>query len=274
MAPTPKPLYGVVHVPPLPGTPFHRSGSFPGIVKDVRAQARRMVEGGMDGLLLQTVDRVYSVRDDSDPARVAAMSVLAHEVLGQSPAGFAVGVQIMRHAVSASLAVAKVTGATFVRADALVGGATLTTHGWVEPDSLQIMTYRKAIEAMGVDLIVDVDSMHYRWAGPDETTGGGGEAGGDGRRRCGLRRTPRQGRSPAEGRRRAPSSARCARHSRRFRKPRERRRPAGRDGRRFRQRLPDGPGKPAPSRPRPHPPTGRDRARHRMSRYSIEELEP
>lgn len=105
--PTPKPLYGVVHVPPLPGTPFHRSGSFPGIVKDVRAQARRMVEGGMDGLLLQTVDRVYSVRDDSDPARVAAMSVLAHEVLGQSPAGFAVGVQIMRHAVSASLAVAK-----------------------------------------------------------------------------------------------------------------------------------------------------------------------
>lgn len=171
MAPTPKPLYGVVHVPPLPGTPFHRSGSFPGIVKDVRAQARRMVEGGMDGLLLQTVDRVYSVRDDSDPARVAAMSVLAHEVLGQSPAGFAVGVQIMRHAVSASLAVAKVTGATFVRADALVG-ATLTTHGWVEPDSLQIMTYRKAIEAMGVDLIVDVDSMHYRWAGPDVTTGG------------------------------------------------------------------------------------------------------
>jgi uncharacterized protein len=164
-------LYGVVHVPPLPGTPFHEPGSFPRILQGVLIQAQVMAAGGLDGALIQTVDRVYSTRDETDPARVVAMTLLAQGVLAEAPPGFAVGVQIMRHAVSASLAVAKVVGAAFVRADGLVG-ATMSTHGWVEPDPLQIMTYRRAIDAFDVDLIADVDSMHYRWAGPDETAGG------------------------------------------------------------------------------------------------------
>jgi uncharacterized protein len=168
---SPRILYGVIHVPPLPGTPFHEPGSFPRIHSHVLSQARVMAEGGLDGALIQTVDRVYSVRDETDPARVVAMTLLAQGVLAAAPPEFAVGVQIMRHAVSASLAVAKVVGAAFVRADGLVG-ATMSTHGWVEPDSLQIMSYRRAIDAFDIDLIVDVDSMHYRWAGSAETTGG------------------------------------------------------------------------------------------------------
>ena len=27
-------LYGVIHLPPLPGTPFHRPGSLPGILDE------------------------------------------------------------------------------------------------------------------------------------------------------------------------------------------------------------------------------------------------
>lgn len=168
--PAKKLLYGVVHVPPLPGTPFYESGSFPRILADVVREAQVMADGGLDGVLLQTVDRVYGVEDVADPARVAAMTLCARGVADLGIAGFEIGVQIMRHAVSASLAVAKVVGAHFVRADAIVG-ATLSTHGWVQPDPLQIMTYRRAIEAFDVRLIVDVDSMHYRWAGSGESTG-------------------------------------------------------------------------------------------------------
>jgi membrane complex biogenesis BtpA family protein len=163
-------LYGVIHLPPLPGTPFHRNGSFPDILEQTAGQARLMADGGLDGVLLQTVDRVYSVTDDSDPARVAAMTLCARTVTDLGVAGFELGIQIMRHAVSASLAVAKVAGAKFVRADAIVG-ATLSTHGLVQPDPLTIMTYRRAIDAFDVRLIVDVDSMHYRWPLPGESTG-------------------------------------------------------------------------------------------------------
>jgi predicted TIM-barrel enzyme len=129
-----------------------------------------MADGGLNGALIQTMDRVYSVRDEAEPARVAAMTLLAQGVLAQAQPGFAVGVQIMRHAVSASLAVAKVVGASFVRADGLVG-ATLSTHGWVAPDPLRIMANRRAIDAFDADLIVDIDSMHYRWADSGETAG-------------------------------------------------------------------------------------------------------
>ncbi len=163
-------LYGVVHLPPLPGTPFHVPGSFPGILEQVSEQARLMADGGLDGVLLQTVDRVYSVEDHSDPARIAAMTLCARAVIDLGISGFALGIQIMRHAVSASLAVAKICGAQFVRADAIVG-ATLSTHGLVQPDPLAVMTYRRAIDAFDIRLIADVDSMHYRWPVPGESTG-------------------------------------------------------------------------------------------------------
>ncbi|MFJ8493733.1 BtpA/SgcQ family protein [Streptomyces sp. NPDC094038] len=164
-------LYGVIHLPPLPGTPFHVPGSLPAIVDEAVRAAAALRAGGADGALLQTVDRVYSVDDDADPARIAAMTLCAAQVAAEVGDGFHLGVQIMRHAVRASLAVAKVMGASFVRADALVG-ATLSTHGWVEPDSLRIMEYRRALDAFGIRLVADVDSMHFRWAGQDETTGG------------------------------------------------------------------------------------------------------
>ncbi|WP_078901117.1 BtpA/SgcQ family protein [Actinacidiphila yeochonensis] len=164
-------LYGVVHLPPLPGTPFHVPGSLAAAVDDAVRDAEALCEGGADGVLLQTVDRVYSVEDEADPARTAAMTLCASRVADATADGFELGVQIMRHAVRASLAVAKVVGASFVRADAIVG-ATLSTHGWVRPDPLEIMAYRRAIDAFDVRLIADVDSMHFRWAGEGETTGG------------------------------------------------------------------------------------------------------
>ncbi|MFE4857460.1 BtpA/SgcQ family protein [Streptomyces sp. NPDC056670] len=164
-------LYGVIHLPPMPGTPFHTAGSLSAAVDDAVRDAEALREGGADGALLQTVDRVYSTGDESDPARVAAMTKYVMRVADAVGTGFDIGVQIMRHAVSASLAVAKVADAAFVRADAVVG-ATLSTHGRVEPDPLRIMAYRRALDAFGVELIADVDSMHYRWEDGTETAGG------------------------------------------------------------------------------------------------------
>jgi uncharacterized protein len=165
-----KTLYGVIHLPPLPGTPFY-AGSMASILDGAVRAAGVLREGGADGALIQTVDRVYSVTDEADPARVAAVTLCVSRIGGVTGPGFDVGVQIMRHAVRASLAVAKVAGASFIRADALVG-ATLSTHGWVHPDPLQIMTYRRALDAFDVRLVADIDSMHFRWEGDRETTGG------------------------------------------------------------------------------------------------------
>ncbi|MCF3120527.1 hypothetical protein IPZ68_12570 [Streptomyces arenae] len=155
---------GVVHVDPLPGTPFHEAGSFQRILDDAVASAVALHEGGAHGALLQTVDRVYTTRDESDPARIAAMSLIAGAAREACGEGFRIGVQLMRHATKASLAVAKVCGGDFVRATAIVG-ATVSTHGLVQADPLDVMEYRKKIDAWDVQIIADVDSMHFQWLG-------------------------------------------------------------------------------------------------------------
>lgn len=164
-----KAVLGMVHLQPLPGTPFHRDGEFPRILETAVASARALHDGGADGCLVQTVDRVYTTADESDPARTAAMALVVQAIARATGEDFRIGVQLMRNALRASLAVAKVAGGSFIRAGALVG-ATLGTHGLVQADPLAVMEYRRKIDAMDVRVIAEVDSMHFNWFGGEKTT--------------------------------------------------------------------------------------------------------
>lgn len=166
-----KTVLGMIHLEPLPGTPFAADGSLDGILERAVRSATALRDGGADGCLVQTVDRVYSVEDDADPARVAAMTRVVRAVVEATAGdGFQVGVQIMRNAVRASLAVAKVAEASFVRAGTLVG-ATLTAQGLVQGNPHDVMEYRRRIGAGDVGVISDADSMHFSWLGGDRPTG-------------------------------------------------------------------------------------------------------
>jgi membrane complex biogenesis BtpA family protein len=162
-----KVVLGMVHLPPLPGTPFHEEGSFGRIVEAAVGSARALAEGGADGCLVQTVDRVYHPGEESDPARTAAMALVANAIAEATGEGFQIGVQLMRNALKASLAVAKVAGGSYIRAGALVG-ATLTPHGIVEARPLEVMEYRAKIAAQRIKIIAEVASMHFRWFGEDK----------------------------------------------------------------------------------------------------------
>jgi predicted TIM-barrel enzyme len=98
------------------------------------------------------------------------MALIVRAVADATRPDFAVGVQIMRNAVRASLAVAKTAGGSFVRAGALVG-ATLTAHGPVEANPEAVMAYRAKIDAWDVAVVADVDSGQFRWAGEPDHAG-------------------------------------------------------------------------------------------------------
>ncbi|WP_329431238.1 hypothetical protein OG339_47605 (plasmid) [Streptosporangium sp. NBC_01495] len=161
-------ILGMIHLQPLPGTPFHQEGSFPRILRTAVDSARALHEGGADGGLIQTVDRVYPPGEECDPARIAALSLITRAVADAVGPDFQVGVQVMRNSVQASLAIAKVAGGAFVRVGAIVG-ATLTSHGMVEADPLAVMEYRKKIDARDVKIIAEIESMHYTWFGGGKT---------------------------------------------------------------------------------------------------------
>ncbi|WP_437913597.1 BtpA/SgcQ family protein [Sorangium sp. So ce302] len=159
-----KAVLGMIHLAPLPGTPFHEEGSFERTLDVAVQSAIALSEGGADGCLVQTVERVYGVKDESDPARTTAMGLIVDAIGRATGDDFQIGVQLMRNAIRASLAVAKVARGSFVRAGALVG-ATLTEHGLVEANPLEVMEYRDKIDAWGVKIIADVASTQFTWLG-------------------------------------------------------------------------------------------------------------
>jgi membrane complex biogenesis BtpA family protein len=164
-----KAVIGVVHLRPLPGTPFYEPGSLARTVETAIESARSLDEGGADGCLVQTADRVYSVADEADPACTAAMAMIVQGITAATRPEFRVGVQIMRNAAKASIAVAKVADGSFVRVGALVG-ATLSNHGLVQPNPHDVMSYRQRLDAWDIGVVADIDSMHFSWLGGGKPT--------------------------------------------------------------------------------------------------------
>jgi membrane complex biogenesis BtpA family protein len=162
-------ILGMVHLQPLPGTPYY-AGDLDFALKTAVESAVALENGGADGCLIQTVDRVYGVEDESDPARISAMTLFVRAITEVTAPGFQVGVQIMRNSISASMAVAKVAGGTFVRAGALVGAA-LTPQGIVTGNPLAVAQYRAQISAWDIGLVADVHSAHFRWFGEEKEVG-------------------------------------------------------------------------------------------------------
>jgi uncharacterized protein len=159
-----KVVLGMIHLGVMPGTPFYEEGSYEATFEKALADAHALYEGGADGCLVQTVDRVYVKGDESDPARVAGVANIVRAIDKATGPDFQIGVQMMRNALKASLAVAKVCNGSYLRCGALVG-ATLTTHGLVEANPYDVMQYRAAIGAGHVKMIAEIDSMHFQWWG-------------------------------------------------------------------------------------------------------------
>jgi membrane complex biogenesis BtpA family protein len=164
-----KAVLGMIHLQPLPGTPFYQEDSLPDITATAVDSALALERGGASGCLVQTVDRVYAAGEESDPARTAAMALIVQAITQATGPHFQVGVQLMRNALTASLAVAKVAGGSYIRASALVG-ATMSASGLVQADPLRVMEYRKKINADDVEIIAEVDSMHFSWHGGGAST--------------------------------------------------------------------------------------------------------
>jgi membrane complex biogenesis BtpA family protein len=163
-----KVVIGMVHLLPLPGTPFYQEGSLDQTLEKAVADATALRNGGADGCLIQTVDRVYPAGDEADYARVAAMAAVTRAVAMATGPEFHVGVQIMVNALKASVAVAKVCGGSFIRCTALVG-ATVGASGMVEANPHDFLTYRARIGAQSIALIAEVNSRHFHWLGEQST---------------------------------------------------------------------------------------------------------
>lgn len=163
-----KTIIGMVHLGAMPGTPFYEEGSYEATFERALRDAKALDEGGAAGCLIQTVERVYPTNDEADYARVVGVGNIVRAVAKETRPDFQIGVQIMTNALQASVAVAKVSGGSFLRCFALVG-QTLSPWGMIEARPLEFLRYRQSINATHIKLVAEVDGMHFKWYGEEKS---------------------------------------------------------------------------------------------------------
>jgi len=150
-----RPVVGVVHLKPLPGSPRY-SGSMEEVLEWALRDARALEEGGVDGMIVENYGDAPYLPGRVGPETVASMAVAVREVVRS--VSVPVGVNVLRSDGEAALAIAAACGAPFIRVNVYVG-AYLTDQGVIEGRSYAIARLRAALKA-DVKVFADVAVKH------------------------------------------------------------------------------------------------------------------
>ncbi|MGH9332932.1 MAG: BtpA/SgcQ family protein, partial [Vicinamibacteria bacterium] len=152
----PKLLAGMLHLPPLPGSPLRRS-SLDSIEERLLGEARILEEAGFDALVLENFGDVPFFKDRVEPVTIAAMTRLAVGVRREA-SGLRLGINVLRNDAEAALSVAFAVEAQFIRVNVHVG-ATATDQGVIEGRAAKTVRLRAALGAE-VEIWSDVQVKH------------------------------------------------------------------------------------------------------------------
>src|SRR5687767_9460911 len=102
-------LIGMVHLPPLPGSP-RWDGSMERAITTALADAQALVDGGMDALIVENYGDAPFTPGRVPPSTVAAMTIIAAEIRRALPAT-PLGVNVLKNDARAALAIARAVDA-------------------------------------------------------------------------------------------------------------------------------------------------------------------
>lgn len=145
-----KPIIAMAHFPALPGTPRYDSGEgIEGILERMREDVTHLLAGGVDAIMFcNEDDRPYSFHADFE-----AVAVMARVITELRPTDRPFGVDFLWDP-KAPLAVAKATGAAFIRE--VVTGAYESDMGLWVPDAAGLYRYRRQIDAGNVRIMANI----------------------------------------------------------------------------------------------------------------------
>lgn len=150
----PKPVIGVIHLLPLPGAPRYDGSPVREIYAAAARDARTLAQGGIDGIIVENAsDLPFNRPEDIGPETVAGLTAACLEV--RMAVDVPIGITCVANGVIPALAVAKATGARWVRANQWVN-AYVANEGLMNGPAPRAMRYRAAIGAKDVLIFADV----------------------------------------------------------------------------------------------------------------------
>jgi len=147
-----KPVIGMVHLLPLPGSEGYHGGGLRPIIDRALSEARTLVAGGVDAILIQNAGDLPPT-PDGGPETIAYMSVIG--ALLRREIACPLGVNILANGSASALAVAHAIGASFVRIKVYIGAA-LTSEGLVTGNAHGTLAFRRRIDAEEIAIAADI----------------------------------------------------------------------------------------------------------------------
>ncbi|MDX1932181.1 MAG: BtpA/SgcQ family protein, partial [Capsulimonadales bacterium] len=165
-----RPIIGMVHLGPLPGSPRDPGGSdgFPSVLRRATEDAVALKEGGCDGVMVENFFDAPFARDQVPPHTLAAMTRAVLAVRDAVGPSFPVGVNVLRNDARAALAIAHIASAQFVRINVFVGAA-VTDQGIIEGAARTALLYRRELGA-DVAIFADIFVKHAASLGGSDYT--------------------------------------------------------------------------------------------------------
>jgi membrane complex biogenesis BtpA family protein len=150
--PGPKPVIGMIHLPPLPDYP--NSPGIDAIIAGALRDLRVLIDQRFDGVLIEN-ENDHPHRVEASPETIEAMTRITKAVVDESK-DIAVGCEILLNDPEASLTVAKESGAQFIRTDYFVDQMMRPKYGEFRIDPVGLMDHRSKIGAHDILILADI----------------------------------------------------------------------------------------------------------------------
>jgi len=161
----PKPIIGMIALPPMLGYPEY--SGLESVIERALGDLDTLQKGGVDGVCVENdYDRPHVMT--VGPEIVASFTCVAREVAKH--AKVPVGLEVLLNDWRASLSIAKVIGARFVRLDFFIDRVRIAA-GVVEPEPEAVLAFRKKIQAESVALFTDIQVKYSELLEPGKTLG-------------------------------------------------------------------------------------------------------
>lgn len=154
---TNKPILGMVHLLPLPNTPYYQ-GDLDNIYDLALHDALALLEGGVHGIIIEnTGDRPFTPKLETE--QVACLAALAGYI--QQKISIPLGIDAVFSDYKASLACALAARGTFIRIPTFVDRVD-SYSGVLEPCAAWAMRYRKQLNAEHIKILADIQVKYTR----------------------------------------------------------------------------------------------------------------
>jgi len=154
-----KPIIGMVHLQPLPGSPGYTGRKMEPIIEKALDDARALVAGGVNGLIVENMwDLPYFVGSEVPPEEMTAHAVAARKIV--EAVDVPVGVNVVHNGGVVTLAIAVAAGARFIRVCLLTGARVWDTGELDHGCAARLIRKRKELGAEHIKILADVDKKH------------------------------------------------------------------------------------------------------------------